>query len=233
MCGRYTNTAGPDEISKQLGFNVIGTDGTRRFNVAPTQEVLAIAAPKGDPEATLMRWGLLPAWMKDQKSAYKLINARLESVTSKRTFSTLIADGSHRALQVADGWFEWLKAERPGQARQPFHFQVDGGIVFAFAALWTQTKDEELEWIKSITLLTCDSSTNEIARAVHDRMPVILSDRDAQRAWLDPSIKTEEALQLCGPLATERLSAKPANPAVNGVRGVTEGPELLVPPAAS
>jgi putative SOS response-associated peptidase YedK len=233
MCGRYTNTAGPDEISKALGVDVIGTDGTRRFNVAPTQEVLAIAAPAGEPEAMLMRWGLMPAWMKDHKNAYKMINARLESVTTKRTYSTLIADGSHRALQVADGWFEWLKAEKPGQPRQPFHFQVDGGVVFAFASLWTQTKDDELDWLKSITLLTCDSSANAVARAVHDRMPVILTDRDAQHAWLDPSVKTEEALALCLPLPTERVSVKPANPAVNGVRGVTEGPELLVATASA
>jgi putative SOS response-associated peptidase YedK len=159
-----------------------------------------------------------------------MINARLETVTTKRTFSTLMADGTHRALQVADGWYEWLKAERPGQPRQPFHFQVDGGVIFAFASLWTQTKDEDAEWLKSITLLTCDSSANTVARAVHDRMPVILTDADAQRAWLDPSVKTEEALALCVALPSERVSVKPANPAVNGVRGVTEGPELLIAP---
>ncbi len=231
MCGRYTNTAGPEEIAKQFNVNVPSDSGTHRFNVAPTQEVLAIAAPAGTPEATMMRWGLIPPWMKDQRGAYKMINARLETVTTKRTFSTLMVDGTHRALQVADGWYEWLKAERPGQPRQPFHFQVDGGVIFAFASLWTQTKAEDAEWLKSITLLTCDSSANTVARAVHDRMPVILTDADAQHAWLDASVKTEEALALCVALPSERVSVKPANPAVNGVRGVTEGPELLIAPA--
>jgi putative SOS response-associated peptidase YedK len=62
-------------------------------------------------------------------------------------------------------------------------------------------------------------------------MPVILADRDAQRAWLDPALGTDEALALCGPLPPERLSARAANPAVNKAGGAVEGPELLVAPA--
>ncbi len=73
----------------------------------------------------------------------------------------------------------------------------------------------------SVTLLTCDSAPNRIAAPIHDRMPVILADRDAQQAWLDPALGAEEALAVCGALATERLSARAANPAVNkaGRRG--------------
>jgi putative SOS response-associated peptidase YedK len=61
-------------------------------------------------------------------------------------------------------------------------------------------------------------------------MPVILADRDVQRAWLDPGLGAEEALQLCGPLAEARLSATPANPALNKPDEALEGPELLRPP---
>jgi putative SOS response-associated peptidase YedK len=62
-------------------------------------------------------------------------------------------------------------------------------------------------------------------------MPVILADDDAQRAWLDSSLDADEALALCGALPSERLSAHPANPAVNNVRTAVDGPELLVAPA--
>jgi putative SOS response-associated peptidase YedK len=61
-------------------------------------------------------------------------------------------------------------------------------------------------------------------------MPVILADRDAQLAWLDHSLGAEDALELCGALPASRLSASPANPAVNKVDGAPEGPELLRPP---
>jgi putative SOS response-associated peptidase YedK len=68
--------------------------------------------------------------------------------------------------------------------RQPFHFQVDGGELFAFAALWTRARIEG-EWIASAAMLTCGVQGNPVAAAIHDRMPAILAEHDAQRAWLD------------------------------------------------
>ena len=225
MCGRYTNTAGPDEIGAQLGVKIPSNRGTRRYNIAPTQEVLAIVSPDGEPEARQLRWGLIPPWAKDLKSGYKMINARMETVATKPSFRALIPKSSRRALQVADGYFEWLKPERRGEPRQPFYFQLDGGVPFAFAALWSPATIDG-ERIESVTLLTCDSAPNHVVAAIHNRMPVILADRESQRAWLDPALGTEEALALCGALPEGRLSARPANPAVNMVGG-DEGPELL------
>jgi putative SOS response-associated peptidase YedK len=233
ICGRYTNTLGPEEISKQLGeplgVKVRESAGTRRYNIAPTQEVLAIVAPDGQPQARMLRWGLIPPWAKDLKVGYKMINARMESVASKPAYRALIPQASHRALQIADGYFEWQKPERPGEPRQPFYFQLDGGVPFAFAALWTAAHIDEKR-IESITTLTCDSASNHVVAAIHDRMPVILADPDVQRAWLDPSVGAAEALELCGTLRAGRMTAQPANPAVNKAGGV-EGPELLIAPA--
>jgi putative SOS response-associated peptidase YedK len=232
MCGRYTNTRGPEEIGAHFGVTIPDATGTRRYNVAPTEEVLAIVAPRGEPEARVMRWGLVPHWSADQaKNAYKMINARLESVPTNSTYRRLVARSSRRALQVADGWYEWLKPEKPREPRQPFHFRVDHGALFTFAALWTPTKIADDAWLSSVTLLTCDPGPNEVARAVHDRMPVILADRDLQQAWLDPSVGAEEALSLCAALPAARTSAAPANPAVNSVEA-EEGPGLLVAPTA-
>jgi putative SOS response-associated peptidase YedK len=229
VCGRYTNTAGVEELNDRFKVPFPGDAGTRRFNIAPSEEVLAIVAPKGEPEARLLRWGLIPPWATDLKGAYKMINARMETVANRPAYRGLIPKASRRALQIADGYFEWLKPEQRGQPRQPFHFQVDHGIPFAFAALWTPAKLEG-EWLQSVALLTCDSAPNRIAAAIHDRMPVILADRDAQQAWLDPRIGASEALELCGPLSEARLSAVPANPALNKVDDATEGPQLLRAP---
>jgi putative SOS response-associated peptidase YedK len=229
MCGRYTNTAGPEELNER--FRVpIGPVGTHRYNIAPTEEVLAILAPHGEPEAQLLRWGLVPSWASDLKGSAKMINARIETVTEKPAYRRLIGRGARRALQIADGYYEWLKPERKGEPRQPFHFQLDGGIPFAFASIWTPAKVEG-EWIHSISLLTCDSAPNRTAAAIHGRMPVILADADTQQAWLDSDLDATEALELCGALPSERLSAHPANPAVNKVVEGVEGPELLYAPA--
>jgi len=229
MCGRYTNTAGPEELNDRFKVPISSDVGTHRFNIAPTEEVLAIVVPKGEPEARLLRWGLIPPWASDLKGAAKMINARMETVAVKAAYRKLIPNASRRALQIADGYFEWLKPEHRSQPRQPFFFQVDGGVPFAFAALWTPAKIDG-GWVQSVTLLTCDSAPNRVAGAIHDRMPVILADSDAQQAWLDPALRAEEALELCGALPAARLSARPANPAVNKAGGAVEGPELLVAP---
>jgi hypothetical protein len=92
--------------------------GTRRFNIAPTQDVLAIVTPEGKPEARLLRWGLIPPWAKDLKGSYKMINAQVETVATKPSYRALIPKASGRALQIADGWFEWLKPEKRGEPRQ-------------------------------------------------------------------------------------------------------------------
>lgn len=226
MCGRYTNTLGPEELAKQFGVEIPSSEGTRRYNVAPTEQVLAIVAPEREPQARLLRWGLTPHWAIDTKDAPKMINARLETLTSRRAYRTLIGKASRRALQIADGYYEWLKPEHRSQPRQPFHFQLDTGMPFAFAALWTLAKIDG-EWLPSITLITCDSAPNRLAAAIHDRMPVILADPPAQRAWLDPTVGVQEALELCRALPATRMSARPANPAVGNVNS-PEGPQLLV-----
>jgi putative SOS response-associated peptidase YedK len=231
MCGRYTNTAGAQELADRFRVPIKDAAGTRRFNVAPTEEVLAIISPRGEPEARLLRWGLVPPWAADLKGSYKMINARIETVTSRPGYRSLIPKASRRALQLADGYFEWLKPEKRSEPRQPFHFRVDGGVPFAFASIWTPAKVAG-EWVQSVSLLTCDSSSNRVASAIHDRMPVILADREAQEAWLDPRLGAEEALALCGPLPAERLSATAANPAVNRAgEPELEGPELLLAPS--
>ncbi len=227
MCGRYTNTVGPEELNEHFGVPMLGAQGTRRFNIAPTEQVLALVASQGEPQARMLRWGLLPHWAKDLRAGSRMINARMETVSTSKAYGPLLARGSRRALQIADGYYEWLKAERGGQPRQPFLFRLDGGVPFAFAALWTAARIGG-EHIESVTLLTCDAASNRVAAAVHERMPVILADRDAQRAWLDPRLDAQDALALCGALPSERLSASPANPAVN--RAGVEGPELILSP---
>ncbi len=234
MCGRYTNTAGPEELNDRFRVPIKSDAGTHRFNIAPTEEVLAIVNERKGHTARLLRWGLVPPWAKDLKGSGRLINARMESVTRTPAYRALIPKGSRRALQLADGYFEWLAPERKGSRaelgpRQPFYFQVDGGVPFAFASLWTPAKVQG-DWVVSVTLLTCDASSNRVAAAIHDRMPVILADEDAQQAWLDPDLGAGEALSLCGPLPVERLTAHPANPALNRPGAAPEGPELLQVP---
>jgi putative SOS response-associated peptidase YedK len=219
--------------------------GLGRFNVAPTQEILVVRdspdeekAAAGEREARLMRWGLVPAWAKDLKVGYRMINAKVENLEKSRAYAPLVGKFRHRCLIVADGFYEWMKAEDPKQPRQPWRFTVDGGEPFAFAGLctrkeWPDAEDRGADpdgFLYSATIIT--TTPNAVVKPVHDRMPAILSGPEAEAAWLDPRLTTDEAIAMCGPLDAGRMAGAPANPALNKVgKGMAEGPELLVAPS--
>lgn len=217
--------------------------GMGRFNVAPTQEILVVRASpdpeeaaEGAREARLMRWGLVPRWAKDLKAGYKMINAKAENLASSRAYGPLVGKYRHRCLIVADGFYEWMRAEDPKQPRQPWRFTVDGGEPFAFAGICTRKEWEDPDergvedgWLYSATIVT--TTPNEVVAPVHNRMPAILPSAEAEAAWLRPDLSAEDAVAMCGPIDARRMSSAPANPKLNKVgKGMEEGPELLVAP---
>ncbi|HEY2715734.1 MAG TPA: SOS response-associated peptidase [Solirubrobacterales bacterium] len=218
--------------------------GLGRFNVAPTQEILVVRsspepdeAAEGEREARLMRWGLVPVWAKDLKVGYRMINAKTENLTKSKAYGPLVGKFRHRCLIVADGFYEWMKAEDPKQPRQPWRFTVDGGAPFAFAGLctrkpWDDPEDRGFDpdgHLYSATIIT--TTPNEVVKPVHNRMPAILSGPEAEAAWLRPDLSAEDAIAMLGPLDARRMEGAPANPALNKVgKGMAEGPELLVAP---
>ena len=237
-------SAGAKESAKDGGeAKEKSPPGFGRFNVAPTQEVLVVRASpepeeaaQGEREARLMRWGLVPVWAKDLKVGYRMINAKKENLMKSRAYGPLVGKFRHRCLIVADGFYEWMKAEDPKQPRQPWHFQVDGGEPFAFAGLctrkeWADAEDRGYDdgYLYTCTLVT--TTPNKVVAPVHDRMPAILPSPEAEAAWLNPELSAEDAVAMCGPLDASRMSSAPANPKLNKVgKGMAEGPELLVAP---
>jgi putative SOS response-associated peptidase YedK len=223
MCGRYSNTLGPEEITTQigdqLGVSIRESAGTRALNVAPTEQVLTIVAGAGGaPRAEIMRWALLPDWASESKGRPH-INARLEAVAKSGAFLGVPADAAHRALIVADEFLEWSKAERRGKSRPaPFGFSVEGGRAFCFAGMWSVNTRIEGGPTASCTILTCDARGNRLLAPVHERMPVILADAELWRAWIDPGVSAKEALSLCGPLPAERMSVRPLPQTFNDAR---------------
>ena len=185
-----------------------------------------------------MRWGLVPRWAKDLKVGYRMINAKAENLSSSRAYSPLVGKYRHRCLILADGFYEWMRAEDPKQPRQPWRFTVDGGEPFAFAGLctrkeWEDDSDRGYDdgWLYSCTIVT--TTPNPVVAPVHNRMPAILPSAEAEAAWLRPDLSAEDAVAMCGPLDAARMRSAPANPKLNKVgKGTAEGPELLVAPAA-
>lgn len=236
MCGRYTLAKGKvDELADRFEATLRdadaggAADAADRYNVAPTQEVLAVVPVRDSDrrELRLLKWGLRPHWAKDSRSAYKMINARAETIAEKPAFKVLLRKPHRHALILARGYLEWLRPEAKDQPKQPMHFTVDGGEVFAFAGLWTEATFDD-ESLASCTIIT--TAANDLVSPIHDRMPVILGGPAQEAGWLDRGLNAEEAAELLRPLDPARMSVAPANPAINKVAGTKEGPELLEPP---
>ncbi|MBL8849492.1 MAG: SOS response-associated peptidase [Planctomycetaceae bacterium] len=204
MCGRYTLRATPAELVEIFGL-FREPDVRPRYNIAPTQNVLAIrfdenATPR---EPVQLRWGLIPSWSKDARKP--LINARGDTVAVKPAFRS--AFKKRRCLIAADGFYEWQALEG---RKQPHHIRLRDGRPFAFAGLWERWGD-----IESCAIITTEA--NDLIATIHDRMPVILPP-DAWDAWLMPDGGNTELLR---PYPPEEMELHPVSLTVNNPRNDT------------
>ena len=218
MCGRITFRASGKDLATLFDL-AEAADLEPRYNVAPTQPVLAVrAAANGTGrELVTLRWGLIPSWGDDPKIGYKLINARAETVAQKPSFRS--AFKVRRCLVPVNGYYEWKKE---GKVKQPFYFHRRDDRPFAFAGLWEHWEGSEGELVDSCTILTTEA--NELARPIHDRMPVILDATDFA-TWLDPAGDLERCQALLRPYAREGMEAYAVSSLVNNPRN--QGPQCV------
>lgn len=175
MCGRFTIAFDIGDLSDELGIAEIPDDWQPRYNVAPSQPVLAVTDAT-TRKAEWLRWGLVPSWAKDAAIGNRMINARAETLGEKPSFRT--AFQKRRCMILADGFYEWQKPASGKGKSQPYYFRRKDGKPFAFAGLWEVWQpDGDAEALKTCTIIT--TSANDIVAPVHDRMPVILATNDA------------------------------------------------------
>ncbi len=219
MCGRFTLFESSEVLSKEFGVP-IRFDLTPRYNIAPSQQVLAVRSrpDSGEREFSLLRWGFIPSWSKDPAIGYKMINTRSETAPEKPSFRN--AFKRRRCLVPASGFYEWQKKQ--GSSKQPYYIsqrEKRGGRrpVMAIAGLWERWEGHSPEEgtegasIESCTLLTTEA--NEMVAPIHDRMPVLISPENYE-LWL--SGPDPEALRsLLAPFPPEKMEARPVSRRVN------------------
>jgi putative SOS response-associated peptidase YedK len=221
MCGRYTLTD-PDPRLLRFRFGLTESaqiDQAPRYNVAPTDPVLAIRLDReGTREPGVLRWGLVPHDADPDSFDRLLINARAETAAEAPAFRD--AFESHRCLIVADGFYEW-RAEETG--KKPVWITRPSREPFAFAGLWAAARRGDGSSIHSCAIVTC--APGDVVAPIHDRMPVIL-DQEAEPAWIDAEAKPVDLQELLVP--TDELEVTEVSDAVNDVR--QGGPALIEPP---
>jgi putative SOS response-associated peptidase YedK len=218
MCGRYVIISSPELIRQLLGY-LDQPNFPPRYNVAPTQPVPVVRIDQGQRFA-LLRWGLIPSWVKDPRGFTLLINARGETVNVKPAFRNAMK--RRRCLLPADGFYEW-KGERG--AKHPYFVRRKDRMPFAFAGLWESwigPNGEEVESAAIVTTQACPA-----IMPIHDRMPVILGPDQFER-WLDcAQVDEKTAATLIAPIADEEIEAFEVSSAVNRV--ANDSPELIAP----
>jgi putative SOS response-associated peptidase YedK len=233
MCGRFSLTASPEEVAEFFGLEEV--DGfPARYNIAPTQPILIVAgdiprAPgdnRSNRRAMLVRWGLIPSWVKDLEKFPLLINARSESAAEKNSFRAAMRH--RRVLVAASGFYEWHRA--PKELKQkpvPYWIRpVHGGIV-AFAGLMETYMSPDGAEVDTGAILT--THANPAIAPIHDRMPVVIEPQDFDR-WLDCKAgEPRDVADLLKPAAPDFFEAIHVSDRVNKVANA--GPDLQQPVA--
>jgi putative SOS response-associated peptidase YedK len=190
MCGRFVITSPPEALRKIFGYEE-QPNFPPRHNIAPTQPIPVVILDNGARHFRLMRWGFVPAWVKDPRNFTLLINARAETVREKPAFKNAIR--RRRVLVPADGYYEWQQTD--GKKR-PFFIHRRDGAPLGFAAVaetWAGPNGEEVDTVAIVTT----AASADLA-SLHHRMPVTIAPADFER-WLDCGAhEANEVMNLLG-----------------------------------
>lgn len=174
MCGRF-HLAPDEDFYPRFGIKHKDDDFPLSINtnVKPGQFIPTIIRDQKRNKLYGMKWGFIPAWAKDPKIGYKMINSRSETIFEKPSFKSAIR--KTRCLIPATGFYEWDEKKNANL------FQLKGKKYFAMAGIYSEWKDPQ-----GITLTTCSiitTAANAVVKKVHERMPVLLN-QESEGLWL-------------------------------------------------
>ncbi len=176
MCGRFVIASPPAALRQIFGYPE-QPNFPPRFNISPTQPIPVVIIENGSRHFRLMRWGLLPSWVKDPRKFTLLINARSETVREKPAFKNAIK--RRRCLIPADGYYEWHTSE---DRKRPYFIHRSDEAPMSFAGVaetWMGPNGEELDTVAIVT-----SAASADLAVLHHRVPVAIRPGDFER-WLD------------------------------------------------
>jgi putative SOS response-associated peptidase YedK len=227
ICGRYARRTDKQKIAEPFAIHgPVIPDFGPSWNVAPQtfQTVVRLNRDTGEREIVMMRWGLIPFWATDPSIGLRTINAKAETITTAPAFRE--AFKYRRCLVPADAFYEWQKLD--AKTKQPFAIAMKDGQPYALAGLWERWKDSNAGG-ELLTFIVITTDPNEVVEPPHDRMPVIIPERDYDR-WLKPKPE-RPPIDLLRPFDAEMMTAWKVDKAVGSVKN--DRPDLIEPAPAT
>lgn len=230
MCGRFVSTLSTAALMEMFeATSDLEVEPSPRYNIAPTTTITVVTSTDGRRHLREMRWGLVPSWAEDLSIGQRMINARAETLSEKRSFRDLVP--SRRCVIPMDGFYEWTPGRPDGPLgrggrplKQPYYIQRTDRRPVVVAGLWTRWSRGERP-VETATIITCEAN-GDVDR-LHHRMPAILDDEDLD-LWLDDGVDDTTVLaRLLGPAPRGTLDTHAVSTTVNSAR--TDGAELIIP----
>ncbi|MGH1406566.1 MAG: SOS response-associated peptidase [Rhodomicrobiaceae bacterium] len=204
MCSKFSIKSHPETVKNHFKY-LNPAEFPPLDNIRPTDPIMIIREVNANKrELALVRWGLIPHWVKNPDDFNLIINARAETLMEKPSFRTSVAH--KRCLVPADGFYEW---SGPKGNRTPHHITLtqdkstsapetpQKAPLMAFAGLWDHWLGAEGSEFESAAIITM-AANNQISQ-LHNRMPAIIMPEDFDD-WLDvKNVNSKEALKLLKP----------------------------------
>lgn len=118
-------------------------------------------------------WGLIPTWAKDKSIQNNTLNARIETLSEKPAFKSVI---NNRCLIIADGFYEWQWLDSKGKNKQKYLLTMPNDALYTYAGLYSDwTNPDTRQTLRTYTIIT--TQANELMAQIHNtkkRMPIIV-----------------------------------------------------------
>lgn len=207
MCGRFI-LAEQAKAEKTYRVSRVRWRDSMSYNVAPTREVPVIrqASPDdgGEREGVMMRWGLIPPYLKGENPKFPTFNANIETMEASPAFRGPWQQGQ-RCIVPALGYYEWQML--PDAPKQPWFVGLANNELMPFAALWDCSIKVDRTVVESFTIVTLPGNGGQ-------RVPAILRMDDVE-SWLSgtPGQAKAALVELpAGQLRKHKVSARVNSP---------------------
>jgi len=173
MCGRYASFLPPEFLARLFATVNPLPNLQPTWNLAPTDDapVVRLDRETGARHLDVLKWGLIPYFTKDLKTARHPINARSDTVARSGMFKAAFAE--RRCLVPATAYYEWR--DDPA-GKTPFAIARLDGEPVAFGGIWEHW--ESADGHRLDTFATITTEANQQLSMIQPRMPVIIEKAD-------------------------------------------------------